>query len=590
MQRSGAGRMNILAIAPYEGLKETFKKIGAAYDLSLDVELGDLCRGVELSRRALENKADIIISRGGTASYIQKELSVPVIEVEVSGYDILRILTLIKDYEGKKGLIAFSQIANGAKTICEILNIDISIYAVHSEEEVQNRLEQMKHEQYEIVVGDVIAVEKAEAIGLNGFLLTSGEESVKKAFDQALKLYKHLQETRSSLKPMEVYVEQSSEAIAFLSPTKQFLYKNKRFEKLQSEKKLTHEAVLTAINQMEKLSTTKLLFKDQENYWNVQLEKLDENTDTVIVSEGVVHHSNQKDPIRLIKPDWKLSKAMKTFISSNHDQMRGIINQAKKLHNGSRNVWISGPLGTGKESLAYYIHYGEEVNEASPLAVVQCAQLTEESLLFSEGILDSHQTILFLNIEQLPLSAQQQLLAQMKKASPNVRYIVTSVAGTKEAVNNHEFLAELTDELCDQTIEMPLLSERVEDMEQLALSFIHEWNLELGKQIVGLRSEALDLLKQQKWEGNINQLKAVIKECVQITSSPYIELTLLENVLKKDRGLPSPQSIDLSGTLEQIEDRIIFKIWNEEGRNRTKTAKRLGINRTTLWRKLNSEK
>ncbi|WP_185970867.1 sigma-54-dependent Fis family transcriptional regulator [Alkalicoccobacillus porphyridii] len=578
--------MKILAIAPYEGLKEIFKKVGEEYQCDFDVEHEDFCKGKELSRKVMHNQADIIISRGGTASYVERELSVPVIEVEVSGYDILRILTFIKDYEGKKGLIAFSKIANGAKTICDILDIDISIYAVNSEEEVQQRLEQMKRENYEVVVGDVIAVQKAESIGLNGFLLTSGEESVKKAFDQARKLFNHLEEVKSSYKPIELYVEHSNEAVAILSKDNHILYSNQRFVQLQQANNWPEEVVLMAVERMERTGSNKSFVEHSGHYLDIELEKLDQELVAITCRESDLQHVNQHESVNIVDPNWQLSRTMKTFITTGNDQLKRVIEQAQSYHQDVRNIWITGAVGTGKESLAHFIHFSESSEVTTPLAVLHCERVAQ-NIPLEQLTLDSDYSVLLLNIERLTHAMQQQLLDHINTQPKDVRYLVTCNIDMEEAVRNQEFLAELFERLSTVKVDIPLLAERKEDIEVLALSFIHEFNLELGKQVVGLRSEALELLKEQSWEGNVNQLKAVIKECVAVTNTPYIERESLEQALKNENGSSSPYSIDLSGTLEDIEGRIIYKIWNEEGQNRTKTAKRLGINRTTLWRRLN---
>jgi hypothetical protein len=77
--------VKVFAIAPYEGLKEIIIELGRNQDFEIHVEVGDLEKGVELASRAVDQGFDIIISRGGTAELIQKKVSIPVIEIEVSG-------------------------------------------------------------------------------------------------------------------------------------------------------------------------------------------------------------------------------------------------------------------------------------------------------------------------------------------------------------------------------------------------------------------------------------------------------------------------------------------------------------------------
>lgn len=135
-------------------------------------------------------------------------------------------------------------------------------------------------------------------------------------------------------------------------------------------------------------------------------------------------------------------------------------------------------------------------------------------------------------------------------------------------------------------MDLPSLTERKEDIESLALFFIGEYNIKFGKQIVGIRSDANENLKNFEWTGNVKQLKQIIKESVLLAEGAFLELHDLKKVISTIRVTSDNQEIDLNGTLEEIERKIIKRIWLEEGMNQTKTAERLGINRTTLWRKL----
>ena len=121
-----------LVIAPYEGLIEIMREIAEEVtDFELHTELGNLYEGVEIARRSETNGFDVIISRGGTASLVQDVVSIPVIDIQVSGYDILRLLTLVKGFSGKAAIVGFPNISQGAATICNLLDLDINTMTIH---------------------------------------------------------------------------------------------------------------------------------------------------------------------------------------------------------------------------------------------------------------------------------------------------------------------------------------------------------------------------------------------------------------------------------------------------------------------------
>lgn len=93
----------ILVIAPYQGLKELFLEVNEDLHKNIHVEMGDLYKGLAIAKE-YENKGfDVIISRGATALLLQEHCQLPVVDVKISGYDILRTLTLIKGYPEKSG-------------------------------------------------------------------------------------------------------------------------------------------------------------------------------------------------------------------------------------------------------------------------------------------------------------------------------------------------------------------------------------------------------------------------------------------------------------------------------------------------------
>jgi propionate catabolism operon transcriptional regulator len=101
-------------------------------------------------------------------------------------------------------------------------------------------------------------------------------------------------------------------------------------------------------------------------------------------------------------------------------------------------------------------------------------------------------------------------------------------------------------------------------------------------------------LFRYEWPGNLLELENLIQEMLILTKGHYTEWNEVKDVLDRlDRtpGSSLPEAayaqIDLSGTFEEIEERILRHVLQEEGMNQSKTCKRLGINRTTLWRKLN---
>ena len=91
-------KASVLAIAPYDSLKETLQAVSLSFSKSADIDVfvGDLEQGLHYLHQFPASKYDVIISRGGTAKLLQKTASVPIVEVETSAYDMLRTITAAK--------------------------------------------------------------------------------------------------------------------------------------------------------------------------------------------------------------------------------------------------------------------------------------------------------------------------------------------------------------------------------------------------------------------------------------------------------------------------------------------------------------
>jgi transcriptional regulator, propionate catabolism operon regulatory protein len=584
--------VKVFAIAPYEGLKELIIELGRNQDFEIHVEVGDLEKGVELASRAADQGFDIIISRGGTAELIQKKVSIPVIEIEVSGYDMLRVFTLVRDYPGKAAIVGFPPISEGAATVCQILEIDISPFVISKEEEVKPTLKQLLEKGYEVIIGDVITVKEAENLGLNGVLITSGKESILKAFQNAKKMHNYFSILRRKLSIAQQILQEEEEGFVVFDTTFNSVYSNTCFtEQLNKTFKASiriEEAVTEVISKGEYTS----LIENNNVFWKVKGTKLQGFEISLVLFRLHRVESNQKrlsDGINIISSLMNSSPIKSSFIKSN--QMKMVIQSAEKYSEKEESIWISGEKGTGKEKLAHYIHYHSS-KRSFPLMTIHCSLLTADqwNLLLSEeeGLLASNDngTIFLKNIDSIPLSNQKELISYIKKNNLKSRMIASSSENILIMIESGTFLHDLYYLLAQLTLSLPPLSKRKEDIDHIARIFINESNTKYGKQIAGIRNEAIWELENYSWPGNITQLKQVINEAVLIANGPFIEKEDINNILKTKLEETEMAKLNLSGTLEEIEMRIIRQVWLEEGMNQTKTAERLGITRTTLWRKL----
>lgn len=285
-------------------------------------------------------------------------------------------------------------------------------------------------------------------------------------------------------------------------------------------------------------------------------------------------------------------------------------------------VLITGESGTGKELTASAIHQKSKRNKA-PFVKVNCAAIPEtllESELFGHekgaftgaherriGKFElAHQGTIFMDeIGDMTPATQAKILRLLEQKELervggketlkiDVRVIAATNQDLNQAVNEKKFREDLYFRLNVFHIILPPLRDRKEDIPVLADHFIHEANLRLGKEISGISADAMKILLDYQWRGNVRELKNSIERAVALTEADFITsdvvaLSFKETEARSDLNTPeAPMS--LSNTLEEVERQLIFDALLKTGAVQVEAAKLLGITEKNLWKKIKKHK
>ncbi|UUZ91044.1 sigma 54-interacting transcriptional regulator [Paenibacillus sp. P25] len=277
------------------------------------------------------------------------------------------------------------------------------------------------------------------------------------------------------------------------------------------------------------------------------------------------------------------------------------ISRAKKFADSDRSVWISGERGTGKSALAQAIHSAGKRRDQG-FYMISCGEVTDEEwdMLLTgtaqaPGLMEGGfaGTLYLKHADRLSRAAQDRW-PQVIRGGKNFRFIASSTTPMTKLHHRPEYNQELITALGELHLSVPPLRDRPEDIEEMIRVMIADYNSRTGKQIVGMREAVLERLIQYDWPGNLTELENLVQEMMILTKGHYTEWDEVSEIWERLRqipGAPAPSAvmtpIDLSGDLEEIEERILWHVLQEEGMNQSKACKRLGINRSTLWRRLN---
>ncbi|MGG3467992.1 PrpR N-terminal domain-containing protein [Neobacillus pocheonensis] len=586
-----------LVIVPYEGLYEMMKEIQQQVDdIQLDIELGNLHEGVAIAKDAEYNGYHCIISRGGTASMIQEAVSLPVIDIQVTGYDVLRIITLVKGFSRKAAIVGFSNITHGAATICKLLDLDIETFTITKDIEVQEKLANVKNLGYEVVIGDVVTVQAAKQLGLTGVLITSGKEAIIDALEEARRTYRIFSRLQQDVSLFQSILDCQEQAVGVFNRDEKIVFGNERFNKefhgmkLEISPEIKQLIQETVVSREKRNKTVHI----NHSFWEITASSKEDAT-VLFFEKSVPNQANIKDQDVVNQKTIEIhTSASYTPISGKSEPIQRVLKQIDQYSSSEEPVWITGEEGNGKELVAHTI-YLKRKTKHEPFIVMHCDLLNNEQLkeLANEDFFKkfANGVIYLKNIDKLNSSMQNELYQIVKNENnKKLQWLVSSEGNIEEKVKNGTFNGELYHSLGKITISIPPLRERREDIEDLVHVFISELHPKYGSLVVGIRQDALMEMTNYDWPGNVEQLKQVIEQLFLQTNSYYIENedveTVLERFEQQEKKSNALAPIDISGTLEEIEKQVITKVLEEEGLNQSKAAKRLGINRSTLWRKL----
>lgn len=589
-------RIRVLGIAPYEGMKALMASLGEEYpQMDLTLFVGDREQGLEIAKSNFHGNYDAVISRGGTASMLRKDLSLPVIEIELSMYDILCALKLTDGLDGKIAIISAANIADSAQMLCKLMNYDMDVYTYVSPDTVEPTLRRLQAEHYQAVLCDMVANTTAKRLGLNSFLITSSIESIRKAFDQAVLLCRSQEHLRDeNLFFRELIQGQISQTVVFDTDENLFL---STLDTPQPELlDLLRRELPESLKEPERRITRNL----GGMLYAIRSKQIASGSLSFIaffVDARKTPLSPSQVGIRFsTRPE--AESAFYNSIFSFAGAIGDLQDEITKINQSTAPVMVSGEDGTGKESMVSAL-YLRSALQNNPLVSINCSLLNDKSWAFllehpNSPLADEACTLYFANIDVLSPERSRQLLAVLSEMDVcrRNRVIFSCVSQPGEYISSIGSL--FMDKLCCLSLYLPPLrqiSERIPTLVNLSLSHL---NADLPRRIMGAEPEAMALLQSFQWPHNYTQFRRVIGDLAVTAPGSLITADNVRQILRKERHVGafvphaenSAVPLDLNRTLDEISQDVALRVVEETGGNQTAAAKRLGISRTTLWRLL----
>lgn len=295
--------------------------------------------------------------------------------------------------------------------------------------------------------------------------------------------------------------------------------------------------------------------------------------------------------------------------------MQDVFDLIRRVSNSKSTVLIYGKSGTGKELVAKALHYNSPRKD-NPFVAVNCSAIPEtllESELFGhvrgsftgaiatrKGLFEEANggTIFLDEIGNVSPAMQIKLLRVLQEREirrvggaenikVDIRLIAASNQNLEEAVSRGEFRDDLYYRLNVITINLPELKDRQDDVPLLANYFLKKYTKGENEKIKSISKEAMNLLLNYNWPGNVRELENVIERAIAL--GRYEEILPEDipiNIINSRMMSALKETLPENATIEELERDYIAKILKKTKGHKINTARILGIDRRTLYRKL----
>ncbi|MBE6003313.1 MAG: hypothetical protein E7232_04380 [Lachnospiraceae bacterium] len=586
-------KIRVLGIAPYAGMKTLMLKVAEDFKGELDIEVldGDLQEGVMAARNNFHGDFDVIVSRGGTARMLRTQVPVPVVEIELTDYDILRALRLADNISSDIAVVGFSNITEPIQSISKLIKKKLQVFTIDSAGQLDQTMSHVHEQGYEIVLCDAASAATAKRHGLNCVLLTSGQNGIRKAFTNAIDLVDSMRVLKSENAFLRQIIDRQANDTVIFDENDNIIFSNMTFDKREELQNILKKE----IPNVPANKSSRIIKYLNRNLYHIKALKLD--------SDGhlytVFYIERSRAPFLSGQSGLKYytqSEAHEAFYNSFFVNISDILGNAEDLERASkfkRPVMIYGEEGTGKESAANMI-YNKSSNGNHPFIVITCELLNDKSIDFLQSnhhspFADSGNTIYISGLSHIKYDPLELLSVIMDMEVCSRNHVILSFPVEGGAVSK---VAEtFTNKLGCTVLTLSSLNSIRNQIPKLINLYFSQSMQFSDAEILGMETEGIGMMQEFSWPHNYSQFRRIMEELVSITDQPLIRAQDVEKVLAREKltpttapGINGPEVFDMNRTLDEMNAEIVLRVLKECDGNQTLASKRLGISRTTVWR------
>lgn len=629
----------IVVLTPLREMKDRAEEIVREQGYhNVEVLLGSMSEGVEVARKAIAEGAELIVSRGGTYQLVREAFSIPAVEIKVTAYDVLQSFEQVDDPNETIGVVGYSNVVDGYDLLRRLLPNPVVLVELKRESDIYAVIEDHKRRGIKTYIGDANITRIIRELNCNGIMIQSQKSSIHTAIQEARRILRVAKEEKRRAQQIATITDFVHDAIIAIDENEKITVYNRRAEQLfgvpcERAKGRLISDIVPNTKLPEILATGTAQLGEIQNLWDsrivtnrVPITVDGEVKGAVATFQDVTEVQNLEEKIRrsMNEKGFIAKYTFDDIVYASH-QIGECIKTAKKFAMYDTPIHICGASGVGKELFCQSIHNYSR-RHLGPFVAVNCAAIAP-SLIESEffgyeegsftgarkkgkpGIFElAHNGTLFLDeISEIPMELQGRLLRVLQEKQVmrlgggrvipiDVKIITASNKYLKREMEEGRFRKDLYYRINVLTLRIPPLDRRREDIPALTRYFIRKYSEKYGKPLLEPTPDVESCLLNRKYEGNIRELEGLIERCVILSSFDAIlaegdgERRAVQPVQESGPVCTDVLPPDWDGLdLRSLEQKYIEMVYQRTGGNVQKTCEILGINRTTLWRRLKEQ-
>ncbi|MDR2587877.1 MAG: sigma 54-interacting transcriptional regulator [Spirochaetales bacterium] len=632
--------INIAFIVPYPELLDKVKVIIADYKSISQKEVNISLFAISLLEKLMKDPHhDVLVARGFAALTLRiRNSSIPVVELPITTCDIIQAVEeCIEKYGVRRiALVGPNFSSEEIAVLDTMLPCSLACYDVTDSELICERIKKAMRDGCDSIIGGNTAHDCAERLGYPSVTIKTSENAIRRALDEAMHVVEVMRQERERSQMFTTISQCSKDGIMYVAVDNTILTANPAsMQILDGGRNRIIGVNISCVSQemcknadearRECREISNHLYRHGGSTLSVNYLPVlvgGSVTGVIITFQDITRIQQMETQIRQKLSEKGLgARYCFTDIIHTSESLNHLIEQARRYAAVSSNVLIEGETGTGKELFAQSIH-NASARSAGPFVAINCAAIPE-NLLESEmfgyeegaftgtskggkiGLFElAHNGTLFLDeVSELPLNFQGKLLRVLqerevrrvganKVKAVDVRIIAASNVNLKRLVSQGSFRKDLFYRIDVLKLSIPPLSERPEDVKTLFLHFIEWYNGQLDTKISEVSPRALELLCAHTFDGNIRELKNTAERvsilCMDshVVTEADIRSALYDHETLEEAVSPLGKIEAMHTQQGKNERDLIIGVLKECAGNQTRAARELGIDRTTLWRKL----